>query len=414
MIDYLKKLTIKNAGFAVTDRGDCQLLSELIVEKTDELISYNTLRRLFGLATFVKPSKNTLDTLARFNGYKDYVHYLKINPYEAYWSDKEKLYSLLQEDSESLLYFINGLDYKSEQALDFMISLCRELVYLDKQTLLVAVFNSKFFIERHFSYSETLHFGNSIGMLFKTHKLSDDTLLLNANFLKYVYCIYVDYSNLNGYYGDWCLYVSTTTTDIQIKCFSLAVLELKKYLNGLPVTYDYFNNISTQDFHPILTGRIFSVQLLSNKYDSNDVTAFFNTIKISPQEHVLDYLYELMIVALISGDFLLMDFIVNFISNQKIKVRYYYHEHHMNLLHLLTIFTAKFESKEIVSREKIDAFFDEDYFKYSYKEIIAIFVHVYKFHNGENVNFHIYAYELLTKKLNYPLFSNDYLINYYK
>lgn len=413
MIEYLKKLTEKNAGFAIQDRGDCQLLSELIIERTDELISYNTLRRLFGLATYVKPSKNTLDTLARFNGYKDYVHYLKINPYEAYWSDKEKLYSLLQEDSETLLHFINGLDYKSEHALDFMISLCRELVYLDKQTLLVAVFNSKFFIERHFSYSETLHFGNSIGMLFKTHKLSDDTLLLNANFLKYVYCIYVDYSNLNGYYGDWCLCVSTTTTDIQIKCFSLAVLELKKYLNGLPVSYDYFSEVSTQDFHPILVGRIFSVQLLSNKYDSNDVAAFFNTIKISPQEHVLDYLYEPMIVALLSGNFTFMDIIVNFISNQKIKVRYYYHEHHMNLLRLLTLFTTKFESKELVSITNNDLIIEEDYFKYSYKEVIAILVCVYKFHKDENVNFQFIAYELLSKKLNYPIFSNEYLADYF-
>lgn len=413
MIEYLKKLTEKNAGFSIQDRGDCQLLSELILEKTDELISYNTLRRLFGLASYVKPSKNTLDTLARFNGYKDYVHYLNINPYEAYWSDKEKLYSLLQEDSESLLYFINGLDYKSEQALDFMISLCRELVYLDKQTLLVAVFNSKFFIERHFSYSETLHFGNSIGMLFKTHKLSDDKLLLNTNFLKYVYCIYVDYSNLNGYYGDWCSYVSTTTSDIQIKCFSLAVLELKKYLNGLPVTYDYFSTVSTQDFHPILTGRIFSVQLLSNKYDSNDVTAFFNTIKISPQEHVLDYLYEPMIVALLSGNFLFMDMLLKFISIQKIKVRYYYHEHHINLFRLLSVFNTKLDLNELDIEENQTSIFEEDYFKYSYKEIITILICVYKFHSNDNADFHLNEYKILSKKLNYPIFTDEYLVDYF-
>jgi hypothetical protein len=413
MIEYLKKLTEKNAGFSIQDRGDCQLLSELILEKTDELISYNTLRRLFGLASYVKPSKNTLDTLARFNGYKDYVHYLKINPYEAYWSDKEKLYSLLQEDSESLLHFINGLDYKSEQALDFMISLCRELVYLDKQTLLVAVFNSKFFIERHFSYSETLHFGNSIGMLFKTHILSDDTLLLNANFLKYVYCIYVDYSNLNGYYGDWCLYVSTTTTDIQIKCFSIAVLELKKYLNGLPVTYDYFSTVSTQDFHPILTGRIFSVQLLSNKYDSNDITVFFNTIKISPQEHVLDFFYEPMIIALLSRNFLLMEMILKFISNQKVKVGYYYHEHHMNLFRLLTLFNTKFESNALTAEENHDFDLEEGYFKYSYKEFIMLLIYVYKFHTDENTEFQLSEYKKLSKKLNYPIFSDEYLVNYF-
>jgi hypothetical protein len=413
MIDYLKKLTIKNAGFEIIDRGDCQLLSELIIEKIDETVSYNTLRRIFGLANYVKPNTSTLDTLARFNGYKNYVHFLKINPYEAYWSDKEKLYHLLHDDSESLLHFLNGMDYKSEQALNFMISLCRELVYLDQQALLNEVFHSDFFNERHFSYSETLHFGNSVGMLFKTYSLSDDKLLLNPNFLKYVYCIYVDYSNLNGYYGDWCLYVSTTTSDIQIKCFSLAVLELKKYLNGLPVSYDFFSSLSISDFHPILIGRLFSVQLLSYQYGSNDITVFFNTIKKSPPENVLDFLYEPIIVALLSRNFLLMDMILKFILNEKVKVNYYYHEHHMNLFRLLTLFNSKFESNELTTLKNKDFVLEEGYFKYSYKEIIMLLIYVYKFHTSEDADFQLNAYKLLSKKLNYPLFSKVYLFNYF-
>ena len=412
MIEYLKKLTEKNAGFAIQDRGDCQLLSELIIERTDELISYNTLRRLFGLASYVKPSKNTLDTLARFNGYKDYVHYLKINPYEAYWSDKEKLYCFLQDDSESLLHFINGLDYKSGQALDFMISLCRELIYLNKQTLLVAVFNSKFFNECHFSYSETLHFGNSIGMLFKTLKLSDNKLLLNANFLKYVYSVYVDYSSLNGYYGEWCLYVSNTTSDIQIKYFSLAVLELKNYLNNLPVSYEFFSSISFLNLHPILVGRLFSVQLLSNQYDRKKVTQFFTKIRNSPPENVLDYLYEPMIVALLSKNFNFIDLMIKFISNQKNKVKYYYQEHHMNLFRLLNLIYYKFKlnKTDVIINDYL--FFDQDQIKYSYKDVIMIFVYVHGFHTKECIATDSKAFGILSKKLNYPIFSEEYLINY--
>ena len=33
MIEELKKLTIKNADFDIEDRGDCVLLSEIILEK---------------------------------------------------------------------------------------------------------------------------------------------------------------------------------------------------------------------------------------------------------------------------------------------------------------------------------------------------------------------------------------------
>jgi hypothetical protein len=223
----------------------------------------------------------------------------------------------------------------------------------------------------------------------------------------------VDYSNLNGYYGDWCLYVSTTTTDIQIKCFSLAVLELKKYLNGLPVSYDFFSSISTVDFHPILIGRLFSVQLLSNEYSLKDITVFFNTIKKSPPEFVLDYLYEPIIVALLSRNFLLMDMILKFISNQKVKVNYYYHEHHMNLIRLLDLFNTKFESSDVTLLENYNFVLEESYFKYSYKEIIMLLLHVYKFHTNENKEFQLHAYEMLSKKLNYPLFSKAYIVNYY-
>lgn len=412
MIDHLKNLTIRNAGFVIQNRGDCELLSELIMERTDELVSYNTLRRLFGLVSYVKPSKNTLDSLARFNGYKDYVHYLKINPYEAYWSDKEKLYHLLHEDVEDLLIFINSMDSKNEQALDFIISLCRELIYLKKTDLLLAVFNSNFFNERHFTYSETLHFGNSLGMLFKTHSFSDYKLLLNTNFLKYVYCIYVDYSNLNGYYGEWCLYVSKTTSDIQIKCFSLAVLELKKYLNNLPVSYEFFSSISVLNFHPILVGRLFSVQLLSNQYDTKAITQFFTKIRNSPPENVLDYLYEPMIIALLSKNFNFIDLMIKFISNQKIKVRYYYHEHHMNLFRLLNLIYYKFKLNKADVIGNNNLFFDQDQIKYSYKDVIMIFVYVHGFHTKECIAIDSKAFRLLSKKLNYPIFSEEYLINY--
>lgn len=416
MIDYLKKLTIKNAGFDIIDRGDCQMLSELIIEKTDETVSYNTLRRLFGLASQVKPSKSTLNTLARFNGYKNYIHYLKINPFKAYWSDKEKLYSLLQEDSESLLHFINSLDYKSEQALDFMISLCRELVYIDRQTLLEAVFNSNFFNKRHFTYSETLHFGNSLGMLFKTHKLSDDTLLLNANFLKYVYCIYVDYSNLNTYYGDCCLYVSTTTSDIQIKHFSLAVLELKKYLNGLPVSYTDFNLIDTTAFHPILKGRLFSVKILTGNYNFYDCNRYFDSIEISnDNDKILDYFYEPMITAIISRNFLLMGLIKKFISNQKFNIRSYYQEHHRELFELMCLFHCYYLDKEFIIKDEIENKILESEFKYSYKEIIQLLIVLFNYHNDKkNSKRNLKKFEEISKKLNYPIFSKEYLFNYFE
>lgn len=414
MIDYLKKLTIKSAGFEIKDRGDCQLLSELILERTDELISYNTLRRLFGLVSFVKPNKNTLDVLARFNGYKDYLHFIKINPYEAYWCDKEKLYQILSDKPEEIIDFINQIDYKSEQALDFMISLCRELIYLNKLSVLDEVFNSPFFNDRIFSYSETLHFGNSIGILFKTNLLTTKKILLNQNFLKFVFTIYVDYSNLNGYYGEWCAYVCKNTKDIQLQYFSTALLELKKYLNGKSVTKSNFNLVDIKNFHPILIGRLFSVKLLSNDVENNEVNNFFEFIKKSDNDKLLDYLYEPMLVALLSKNIIFMEKLINFVLNQKIKVTFYYHEHHMKLFSLVQVFYSKYLLINSEAKITIENVIGTDDFKYSYKELLELLVIVFKFNNnGESNKSDYLKYIEISKKLNYPIFSDSYLVNYF-
>ena len=47
-------MTVRDkAGIPIRNRGDCEVLSDLILEVTDEFISYNTLRRLYGMASAV-------------------------------------------------------------------------------------------------------------------------------------------------------------------------------------------------------------------------------------------------------------------------------------------------------------------------------------------------------------------------
>lgn len=408
MIDYLKKLTIKNAGFDIIDRGDCQLLSELIIERTDETVSYNTLRRLFGLASHVKPSKSTLDTLARFNGYNNYIHYLKINPFEAYWSNKEKLYNIINEDSNEIIKFINKSDFKNEYALDFMISLCRELIYLNKIDELDQVFRAKFFNNRDFSYSEIIHFGNSVGILFRTKQDLEKKLLSNANFLKFVYCVHVDYSYLNGYYGTWSAYVSENTTDIQTQSFSKAILQLINFLNGKTVSYSGFELLDTKEFNPILKGRLLSIKILSGEYKLTDVNSYFERLKINKNSKLFDHFYELMIIAIISRNFSLMELIKKFLYNEKFNIKYYYQEHHLKLYELMCLFYSYFVE------DKLENNILDSEFKYSYKEVIQLLKVIINFHIDKKDNIsHLKKFEEVSKKLNYPLFSKDYLMNYF-
>ena len=75
MIDKLKYRVEEKIGCKITNRGDCQLLSNAILDVVGIDISYNTIRRLYDLAPRTKPNKRTLDALAMFIGYKNYVQF---------------------------------------------------------------------------------------------------------------------------------------------------------------------------------------------------------------------------------------------------------------------------------------------------------------------------------------------------
>ncbi len=57
MIDKLKYQVEEKIGCKITNRGDCQLLSNAILDVVGVDISYNTIRRLYDLAPRTKPNK---------------------------------------------------------------------------------------------------------------------------------------------------------------------------------------------------------------------------------------------------------------------------------------------------------------------------------------------------------------------
>ena len=230
-----------------------------------------------------------------------------------------------------------------------------------------------------------------------------------------MYTIHVDYSSLNGYYGNWSKYVSENTTDIEVKSFSQAILQLINYLNEEAVSYTDSDSVDSTAFHPILKGRLFSVKILSGDYDSYDVNKYFNSININNDSNkLLDYFYEPMITAIISRNFLLMGLIKKFISNQKFNIKFYYQEHHRELFELMCLFHSYYLDNESINKVEIENNILESEFKYSYKEIIQLLIVVFNYHTDKKNNRrHLKTFESISKKLNYPIFSKAYLFNYF-
>ena len=129
MIQQLKNLTEKTIGFKIKNRGDCHKLSELIAVSIDEEISYNTLRRFFGLDKETKPNSKTLNILARFNGFESFADFSQLFPKQFNWYLKEMTYDLLNHnESTDLVNFIKSIEQINNDSLDVIILILRELI----------------------------------------------------------------------------------------------------------------------------------------------------------------------------------------------------------------------------------------------------------------------------------------------
>ena len=77
-IDKLQEAVERGYGKRIVNRPDCEDLSIAIYKKTKLLISYNTLRRFFGLAgqkNNSTVSKASLDVLAIYCGFQSYFDF---------------------------------------------------------------------------------------------------------------------------------------------------------------------------------------------------------------------------------------------------------------------------------------------------------------------------------------------------
>ena len=410
MHNILKKKTETNAGFKINNRGDCELLSELIFEKTSRNLSYNTIRRFFGLAKYMKPNKNTLDTLAKYNGYDNFNDFIIQNPYENYWTIKEKLYHIVNSNKDEIIKFTNSQNYRNKDTIDILTTLCRELIHHNRLDALNEVLNAKIFNLNNFTYEEVLHFGNSVGVLFRNINTVDIELLLNINFLNFVYSIFVDYSNLSKYYGIWSEIVYKRSDNMQMKYFAYSILQLKNYLEFKPIKPIEIRDIDYSNFHPILIGRIVSIQILNErKYDS--LLVLNNTIADSKNDNIWDFLFEPIFIAMLSKDFLLMKKIIHLLKKQKRPIQFH-HLKHQKLFELMEIIYQKWNSKNTKLDEKINSF-NNFKFEYSYKEMLSIFVNIILYHTNSNKEIYLNNYMEITEKFKYPLFNKEYILEYF-
>jgi len=127
MIDLLKKQIEQKIRKEITNRGDCEMISNAILQTLDVNISYNTIRRLFGLATYTKPNKKTLDILSKFLGYKNYFHFSQNAQYKEKTEFQNDMYKVIyHNDIEAITALIKNRKVNQQNYSGFIAQLSRE------------------------------------------------------------------------------------------------------------------------------------------------------------------------------------------------------------------------------------------------------------------------------------------------
>lgn len=417
MTFLLKSEIQTKIGFKIKSRGDCELLSNIILETIDKSISYNTLSRMFLVSKETKPNSNTLNILSEYLGYKSYVHFTQ----NFFLKEKSNFFTLLFEivnnpKEDEMVILVKSIYNSSDDFINLIIILSRELFHLKRYDLLNKLFNLKELNYENFTYSEALLLGNSIGLLLRVQKLDSEIILLtNTNFLKCVYLTFVDYSSLTGYYGNWTSSISKTTKLTDITYFCEAITQLKNFLLLKNVNDRVEYSPTLHDLHPILLGRILSIKILANNYETIELllAPYFQS-NDKKNTFQLELSYELTIIAIITGNIKLMGYLVNEIS-PNIKPKFYYQKQHINIYYLMCMFYYK-----LINKEPEKKLFSEHYKpkekRANYEEFINLIVLIFNYSETDSLELKsIYKarYLSLATQLNYPYFSENLLNQYF-
>jgi hypothetical protein len=423
MIEELKIEVEKNFGRKITNRGDCELLTEDLFKKLNVNISYNTLRRLFGISEYRKPRESTLDILAQYIGFNSYQDFTKRFHEIDVWPIWQQLYvTLATGDSGQILEFLRARKMKQDQfSITFTIAI-RELINRKDTTTLLLIFREPIFQFEQLPFDEVTQIGVLIGLHFSDFhdQKVEEALLMEPNFRDLVVKIFVDYSGLNAKYGKWIHYLNQLDSiDDETLIFTNCLLIWKKHLNKELV---YATDMETlpelnMDQHPILFGRLFGLKFLfaSTKPTKNKLIKTMKMRLESQPQFTTELLYEPAVQALVLANDELGKFVLSY-QNQINQIQFWYH---LSQIAIHKIFQVKdyILKKQFNKARNTLENTEFAHIRFGYKELIAIYVTFFRLEIAkslkEDTTLLMSEFQSARQKIAYPLLDEDYFENYF-
>lgn len=424
MIDELKLEVEKTFNRKIIDRGHCEALVQDIYEKTSALLSYNTLRRIFGLAEYRKPRENTLDQLAVYCGFRSFKDFSQRYSEVDIWPIWERLFVDLSHEDSSV--FIELLRYRKSHNDHFTVSFTigvRELINRRDLAGLLQVFREPSFQFSVLPYDEVAQIGVLVGLHFRNFNDQnlEEQLLLEPNFRDLVFKIFVDYARLNQKYGKWIHFLlNQTNIDRETKIFIICIDRWRSFLMKENITNENIELLPKLEMsqHPILFGRIFGLKMLliKNKSSKRSLIAKLKRRLNDEPQFGTELLYEPCVQYLVSRDPDLRQIIQNYVHLVN-DIKFWYHISQVSIHRVFQV-ACLIDEGQYVKASQILEKITFGHIRHGYREFIELFTSFFKlqiaFKLGESAENLQSEFLLYRSKIDYPIFTDQYFEQYFQ
>ncbi|MDG1980517.1 MAG: hypothetical protein P8I35_03700 [Flavobacteriaceae bacterium] len=408
----LRDITVEKIGFKIKSLKDSKRLSQIIAKENDIDISYNTIRRFFGIVKNVQASNFTLDTLSKFNGFDNYSDFMVNFKLKNKWSEEFEISKIIHKsmDDQLLKYIEGNLSHTRSFNLK-LIQIIRELLLIGNFNLIRRIFELKKMNANNFNYDDKVLMGMSIGYLVSVVNVKNkmfNKLILNENFQDLIITIFVDYGSLRTYYSDIIKIIHKKGSRKDVRVFCEGILNLNMYLNK-EKSESFYILKEENDFHPILKSRIFSQYLLME--DSKIIMKLKDYYQKNLVNGLIpiECLFEINFTTILTRNFEVMEWIIKKIKPDTDYTFFYKYEHYNNFLFMKLIYYTKINDHEKIAT--IDKNLIIKRFQ-SYEEMALLYHNICKYKWDKNKK-HLEEYLTIAKQVNPKFFTKKYFLNYF-
>jgi hypothetical protein len=268
---WFLKLIHEVYGFQIVDSYACQRLSEELLSRSKISISYNTIRRLFGIIKGSnQASRFTLDCISKSLGYSDFSHFqTAVNQFEVDYFNQLLILNRLkkQKDNDIILRIIQDFRFDNWDEVYQLKSIVDLCIEIENYELLDSIFHIDFDLRQEEIIWKLYVSLQTIFIECKRDNLAiidfvKSLLPVNEMAQRIILQLFVDEDSLNAYYGDWMEVVSIDLVE-DMEMFKNLIIIQRSVINEQKEQALYLlercNAIYQANMifiHPILKGRL--------------------------------------------------------------------------------------------------------------------------------------------------------------